>query len=61
MVLHCINKKAFANAQNWSLTTAYRKINGKTAFTAPEIQVCIELLSLDSDIANKIFFANKLS
>ena len=61
MTLRGITGKALADAQGWSSTTAYRKINGKVAFTAPEIQVCVELLSLDSDIASQIFFAGKMS
>lgn len=61
MTLRGITGKALADAQGWSLTTAYRKINGKVAFTAPEIQVCVELLSLDSEIASQIFFAGKMS
>ena len=61
MTLRGITGKALADAQGWSSTTAYRKINGKVAFTAPEIQVCVELLSLDSEIASQIFFAGKRS
>ena len=61
MTLRGITGKALADAQGWSSTTAYRKINGKVAFTAPEIQVCVELLSLDSEIARQIFFAGKMS
>ncbi len=61
MTLQGVNGKALADAQGWSSTTAYRKINGKVAFTAPEIQVCVELLSLDSETASKIFFAGKMS
>ena len=61
MTLRGITGKALAYAQGWSSTTAYRKINGKVAFTAPEIQVCVELLSLDSEIASQIFFAGKMS
>lgn len=61
MTLRGITGKALADAQGWSSTTAYRKINGKVAFTAPEIQVCVELLSLDSEIASQIFFAGKIS
>lgn len=59
MTLRGINGKALADAQGWSSTTAYRKINGKVAFTAPEIQVCVELLSLDSETASKIFFCRE--
>ncbi len=61
MVLHGVSTKAFAKAQNWSQTTVSRKINGKVAFTAPEIQVCVKLLNLSSDTASKIFFAEKMS
>ena len=61
MTLCGITGKDLADAQGWSSTTAYRKINGKVAFTAPEIQVCVELLSLDSETANEIFFAGKMS
>ena len=61
MTLRGITGKALADAQGWSSTTAYRKINGKVAFTAPEIQVCVELLSLDSEIASQIFVAGKMS
>ena len=61
MTLRGITGKALADAQGWSSTTAYRKINGKVAFTAPEMQVCVELLSLDSEIASQIFFAGKMS
>jgi hypothetical protein len=56
MMLRGISGKAFANAQNWSMTTAYRKINGQVAFTVPEIQVCVELLTLDPETASRIFF-----
>jgi hypothetical protein len=61
MTLRGVDSKAFADAQGWSMTTTYRKINGKRAFTAPEIQVCVELLTLDSETASKIFFADKMS
>lgn len=59
MTLRGITGKALADVQGWSSTTAYRKINGKVAFTAPEIQVCVELLSLDSKIASQIFFCRQ--
>ena len=61
MALRGVTAKALADAQSWSSTTTYRKINGKAAFTAPEIQVCVELLTLDSETAGKIFFADKMS
>ena len=61
MALRGISGKSLASAQGWSTTTVYRKINGSVAFTAPEIQICVELLTLDSEIAGRIFFANKMS
>ncbi len=61
MALRGVNSKAFADAQGWSMTTAYRKINGQVAFTAPEIQVCVEQLTLDSETAGRIFFAAEMS
>ena len=61
MVLRGISAKTLMEVQGWSETTTSRKINGKVAFKAPEVQVCVELLKLDSDTANKIFFAAKMS
>lgn len=61
MVLRDVSTENFADALGWSITTAYRKINGLSAFTAPEIQKCVELLSLDSETANEIFFTQPLS
>ena len=61
LVLKGVNTKDLAEAQGWSNTTANRKVNGKSAFTAPEIQVLVELLNLDTEIASQIFFAEKVS
>lgn len=61
MKLKNVSAKDLADAQAWSITTAYRKINGKTAFTAPEVQTCTELLGLTTQVASEIFFASKLS
>ena len=61
MLLRGVNRKDLAGALNKSTATVNRKINGKVAFTAPEIQACVELLSLDTDTANSIFFAEKMS
>jgi len=61
LALRGMSIKDLASAQKWSATTAYRKVNGKVAFTAPEIQACVELLALDTDTANSIFFAEKMS
>jgi len=59
MALQDMNVKDIAKALKWSKTTAYRKVNGKVAFTAPEIQACVELLSLDTNTANLIFFCRE--
>lgn len=61
MVLRGINTKGLADAQGWSISTAYRKITGKVDFTVPEVQLCKELLNLDAPTANAIFFAPVLS
>ena len=61
MVLKGITTKAFADAQGWNICKAYRKINGETAFTVPEVQICKEILGLDPPTANAIFFAGDLS
>jgi len=56
MALHGVSAKDLEKAQNWSPATTHRKINGKVAFKAPEIQACVELLGLDPITAGKIFF-----
>jgi len=61
MVLRGVSAKDLATVQGWSASTVDRKINGKTAFTAPEIQSCVTLLQLDSETASQIFFAGKVS
>ena len=61
MKLRNVSTKAFADAQGWSISTTYRKINGRTEFTQSEIQTTIALLSLDTAMANEIFFALGMS
>ena len=61
MILQGVSRKDLAMALNKSVATAHRKVNGKVAFTAPEIQACVELLGLDTSTANLIFFAEKVS
>lgn len=61
MVLKGVTAKTFADAQGWSIRKTYRKINGDTAFTVPEVQVCKDLLELDPPATNAIFFAADLS
>ena len=61
MKLKDVTTKDLADAQGWSMTTVYRKINGKTEFTQSEIQETVRLLSLDSAVANELFFITKMS
>ncbi len=61
MTLKGVTTKDLADAQGWSMSTAYRKITGKVAFTVPEVQLCKELLDLDAPTMNVIFFAADLS
>ena len=56
MTLKGVTTKDLADAQGWSMSTAYRKITGKVAFTVPEVQLCKELLDLDAPTTNAIFF-----
>lgn len=60
MILKDITTKDFADAQGWNIRKAYRKINGESAFTVPEVQVCKDLLDLDPPTMNEIFFAEDL-
>lgn len=60
MTLKGVTTKDLADAQGWSISTAYRKITGKVAFTVPEVQLCKELLDLDAPTMNAIFFAADL-
>lgn len=55
MTLKGVTTKDLADAQGWSMSTAYRKITGKVAFTVPEVQLCKELLDLDAPTTNAIF------
>lgn len=61
LVLAGLTTKAFADALGWSKSTAYRKISGHVAFTATEIQRCVDLLQLDMQTAQDIFFKSHLS
>lgn len=61
MVLKGVTTKGFADAQGWNIRKAYRKINGESAFTVPEVQICKDLLELDPPTVNEIFFADDLS
>ena len=44
---------------NISRSAFYRKLNGKSEFTLPEIRAIVEYLDLDSPMG--IFFAEKVS
>lgn len=61
MTLNGVSTKDLADAQGWSMSTAYRKINGKVAWSVPELKTVRELLSLDDEAMNAIFFAADLS
>ena len=61
MVLAGYTTRSFADALGWSMSTAYRKINGLIAFTAREIQLCRDLLGLSIEEVEQIFFAVELS
>ena len=61
MILKGITTRDFADAQSWNIRKAYRKINGESAFTVPEVQVCKDLLDLAPPTMNEIFFAKDLS
>lgn len=61
LVLAGMTTKAFADALGWSKSTAYRKISGHVAFTATEIQKCVDLLQIDMQMAQAIFFTPHLS
>lgn len=61
MLIRGVTTKALADAQNWSMSTAYRKINGRVLFNAKEIQTVVALLSLDAETATNIFFSQELS
>lgn len=61
MKLKGITAQSLADVQNWGKSTVYRKINGKSDFTAPEIQVCADLLALNAQEITDIFFTVELS
>lgn len=61
MLLAGISTKALADAQGWSMSTAYRKVNGRVLFNSKEIQTVVDLLHLDLETATKIFFASAMS
>ena len=48
-------------ALGWSKSTLYRKMNGQTDWTAPEIQECTKLLNLKPESVQAIFFSPDLS
>ena len=61
MLLANVSTKALADAQGWSMSTAYRKINGRVFFNSKEIQTVVDLLGLDMETATRIFFASDFS
>lgn len=61
MLLAHVSTKDLADAQGWSMSTTYRKINGRVLFNSKEIQIAVDLLGLSMEIATEIFFAPDLS
>ena len=61
MTLKGVTTKDLADAQGWGMSTAYRKLTGKSAFTVPEMQLCQKFLDLDASTMSAIFFAPDLS
>ena len=61
LALHEMTRSALAEKLGWSKSTLYRKINGKTDFTAQEIDKCYEVLELSADMASAIFFSREMS
>lgn len=61
MTLKGVSTKDLADAQGWSMSTAYRKINGEVAWLIPELQTVKNLLGLDLATRDAIFFASDLS
>ena len=56
MILADVTTKELASRENWSMNTAYRKVNGRSQWTVAEIVVCKELLNMSADAAEAIFF-----
>ena len=56
MILADVTAKVLGEAEGWSAPTTYRKINNLCDWTAPEIIICKELLELNSEQAEDIFF-----
>lgn len=61
MLLADVSTETFAASQGWSMSTAYRKINGAVAFTVKEMQKAITILNLDMETAQAIFFTADFS
>lgn len=61
MLLAGVSTKDLADAQGWSMSTAYRKLNGHVLFNTKEIQIVVDTLHLNPIVASDIFFAKDLS
>lgn len=61
MTLKGVSTKDLADAQGWSMSTTYRKVNGKSAWSVLELQKVKDFLALSVDLMNTIFFAGDLS
>ena len=61
MVMKDLAPKDFGAQQDWSATTTYRKLNGETPFSIPEVEVAQDLLELTPEDIMAIFFAKGIS
>jgi hypothetical protein len=61
MVEKNLKKKALAKALHWDSATAHKKINGKKAFTAPEIKAFIDFTCIEPFMVEQIFFTEQVS
>ena len=61
MVMNDLAPKDFGAQQGWSSTTTYRKLNGETPFTVPEVEITQNLLGLLPEDVMTIFFAKGIS
>ena len=51
----------YGTFMGWSSSTTYRKVNGQSDYTAPEIRKTVEHLKLSAEEAQAIFFPDFLS
>lgn len=61
LALAGLTTKDLAEKEGWSLPTAYRKVNGHSSWLGHEIVACKELLNLNADEVDQIFFALRVN